>query len=48
MLEELIDSSGSRVAVVRRWGDALPHLGQNFDRSPSGFPQYGQNLVITQ
>jgi hypothetical protein len=48
MLEELIDSSGSSVAVVRRCGDALPHLGQNFDLSPSAFPQYGQNLVITE
>jgi hypothetical protein len=31
--------------VPRRSGEAFPHTGQNFDRSPSCFPQYGQNLT---
>src|SRR5262249_61594242 len=38
-------SSTATAAPRRRAGEALPQKGQNFERSLSSFPQYGQNLM---
>jgi len=40
------EASSTLTAADFLLGVFLPHCGQNFDRSLSGLPQYGQNLAI--